>query len=47
MENYNTSSHAIYDIKYLIIWVTKNQYKVFYKPIVQRLSDLIKLTKEK
>jgi putative transposase len=42
MENYNTSSHAIYDIKYHIIWVTKYRYKVLYKPISERLRELIR-----
>ena len=42
MESYNKSSHAIYDIKYHIIWVTKYRYKVLYKPILGRLRDLIR-----
>ncbi len=42
MEDYNKSSHAIYDIKYHIIWVTKYRYKVLYKPISGRLRDLIR-----
>ncbi|MCT4686867.1 IS200/IS605 family transposase [Vallitalea sp.] len=42
MESYNRSSHAIYDIKYHIIWVTKYRYKVLYKPISERLRDLIR-----
>ncbi|WP_066497771.1 IS200/IS605 family transposase [Abyssisolibacter fermentans] len=38
---YNKNSHAIYNIKYHIIWVTKYRYKVLVKPISIRLRDLI------
>lgn len=42
MDNYNKSSHSIYDIKYHIIWVTKYRYKVLQRPIAERLRDLIR-----
>ena len=42
MDNYNKSSHAIYDIKYHIIWVTKYRYKVLQRPISERLRELIR-----
>jgi putative transposase len=39
---YNKSSHAVYDIKYHIIWVTKYRYKVLKGEIAKRLRDLIR-----
>ena len=40
--DYNKSSHAIYDIKYHIIWVTKYRYKVLGGEISTRLRELIR-----
>lgn len=42
MVEYRKSSHAIYDIKYHIIWVTKYRYKVLKGDIALRLRDLIR-----
>jgi putative transposase len=39
---YNKTSHAVYDIKYHIIWVTKYRYKVISGEIGKRLRDLIR-----
>ena len=42
MNEYNKSSHAIYDIKYHIIWVTKYRYHVLNGNIVLRVRELIR-----
>src|SRR5690625_3802621 len=42
MGGYNKSSHAVYDIKYHVIWVTKYRYKVLHGPIAVRASELIR-----
>ena len=39
---YNKSSHAVYDIKYHIIWVTKYRYKILGGNIAKRLRELIR-----
>ncbi|MGW6301047.1 IS200/IS605 family transposase [Peribacillus butanolivorans] len=36
------SSHAVYDIKYHVIWVTKYRYKVMRGPIAVRVRKLIR-----
>ena len=41
-DGYNKSSHAIYDIKYHIIWITKYRYKVLGGKISRRLQELIR-----
>jgi putative transposase len=41
-EEYNKSSHAIYDIKYHIIWVTKYRYQALTGEIAYRLRELIR-----
>ena len=41
-EEYNKSSHAAYDIKYHIIWITKYRYKVLGGSISRRLQELIR-----
>jgi len=41
-EDYSKSSHAVYDIKYHIIWVTKYRYKVLVGKIAERLRELIR-----
>ncbi len=42
MNEYNKSSHAIYDIKYHIIWVTKYRYHVLNGNIALRVRELIR-----
>ena len=42
MVEYRKGSHAVYDIKYHIIWVTKYRYKVLTKNIATRLRELIR-----
>jgi putative transposase len=42
MVDYTKRSHAVYDIKYHVIWVTKYRYKVLTKNISMRLRELIR-----
>ena len=41
-EEYSKVSHAVYDIRYHIIWVTKYRYKVLGGNISRRLRELIR-----
>ena len=41
-EEYSRSSHAVYDIKYHVIWVTKYRYKILGGKISYRLRELIR-----
>jgi putative transposase len=42
MDGYKKSSHAGFDIKYHVIWVTKYRYKVLNGPISKRTRELIR-----
>ena len=42
MDGYQKSSHAVFDIKYHVIWVTKYRYKVLHGPIAKRTRELIR-----
>lgn len=42
MDGYNKNSHAVHDIKYHIIWVTKYRYKVLHGQIAKRTRELIR-----
>nr|WP_295973688.1 IS200/IS605 family transposase [uncultured Bacillus sp.] len=42
MGGYRKSSHAVYDIKYHVIWVTKYRYKMLRGPIAIRARELIR-----
>lgn len=46
MVEYRTSAHAIYDIKYHIVWITKYRYKVLRGRVAERARDLIRQTCE-
>ena len=41
-EDYQKTSHAVYDIKYHIIWITKYRYKILGGGISRRLRELIR-----
>jgi putative transposase len=41
MDGYQKSGHAVYDIKYRVIWVTKYRYKVLRGQVAVRLRELI------
>jgi putative transposase len=42
MVEYRRNAHAVYDIKYHVIWVTKYRYKVLRGRIAERARDLIR-----
>ena len=42
MAEYRRSSHAVYDLKYHLIWVTKYRYKVLHGRVAERARDLIR-----
>ncbi len=42
MDGYRKNSHAVFDIKYHVIWVTKYRYKVLNGPIAYRTRELIR-----
>jgi len=41
MENYRTSSHSRFDIKYHFVWITKYRKPVLYGDVGQRLRELV------
>jgi len=41
MENYRTSSHSRFDIKYHMVWVTKYRKAILYGEVGYRLRELI------
>ena len=43
MENYRKSSHAIYDIKYHIVWITKYRKSVMTGRIATRTRELLRI----
>lgn len=42
MVEYRHSAHAVYDIKYHVIWVTKYRYKVMRGRVAERARDVIR-----
>ena len=42
MENYRTSSHSRYDIKYHFVWVTKYRKSILTGEVGSRLRDLVR-----
>ena len=42
MENYRTSSHSRYDLKYHFVWVTKYRKKVLVGEVGTRLRELVR-----
>lgn len=42
MENYRTSAHCTYDIKYHIVWITKYRKAVITGKIAERTRELIR-----
>ena len=47
MAEYQSISHAKYDIKYPIVWITKYRYKVITKEIGEQLKSLLNPRKPK
>ena len=42
MENYRTSSHSRYDIKYHFVWITKYRKQVLTGEVGSRVRDLVR-----
>jgi putative transposase len=42
MVEYRKSSHAIWDVKYHVVWITKYRYKVLRGEIAVRTRDLLR-----
>lgn len=42
MDGYQKSGHAVYDIKYHVIWVTKYRYQVLRGQVAVRARELIR-----
>ena len=42
MIDYRHSAHAVYDVKYHVIWVTKYRYKVMRGRVAERARELIR-----
>ena len=42
MAEYRRSAHAVTDLKYHVIWVTKYRYKILRGDIAERARDLIR-----
>lgn len=42
MENYRTSSHSRYDIKYHFVWITKYRKAVLYGAVGYRVRELVR-----
>ncbi|MBR5163494.1 MAG: IS200/IS605 family transposase [Schwartzia sp.] len=42
MADYKKVSHAVYDIKYHFVWITKYRYKVLEGAIAYRLRELLR-----
>ena len=41
MQNYRTTSHSVYDLKYHVVWITKYR-KILYGQVDERLRDLLR-----
>ena len=46
MSEYRRSAHAVFDIKYHVVWITKYRYKVLTGRVAERVRDLIRQTCE-
>ena len=42
MGEYRTSAHAVFDIKYYLVWITKYRYKILRGRIAERARDLLR-----
>ena len=42
MAHYRKGSHAVYDIKYHFVWVTKYRYQVLHGDVALRLRELLR-----
>lgn len=46
MAEYRRSAHAVFDIKYHIVWIVKYRYKIMRGRIAERARDLVRQTCE-
>ena len=44
MAEFESSGHAKYDIKYDMVWITKDRYKVLRGEVAERAGELIRQT---
>ena len=42
MVEYRTSAHALWDVKYHLVWITKYRYKVLHGEVRLRVRDIIR-----
>ena len=42
MAEYRRSAHAVFDLKYPVVWITKYRYKVLTGRVAERTRDLIR-----
>ena len=42
MVDYRRSAHAVFDIKYHVVWITKYRYKILRGRVAERARDLIR-----
>ena len=42
MAEYRHSAHAVFDIKYHVVWITKYRYKILRGRLAERARDLIR-----
>jgi putative transposase len=42
MAEYRHSAHAVFDLKYHVIWCTKYRYKILRGRVAERVRDLIR-----
>ena len=42
MVEYRTSAHAVFDIKYHAVWITKYRYKILRGRVAERARDLLR-----
>ena len=42
MVEYRRSAHAVFDIKYHLVWITKYRYKILRGRVAERARDLVR-----
>ena len=42
MTEYRNSAHAVFDIKYHVVWITKYRYKILRGRVAERARDLLR-----
>ena len=44
MAEYRRSAHAVFDLKYHLVWITKYRFKILKGRVAERARDLIRQT---